>query len=151
MSLSPCRTAVLTRHLWGGRIQSLRAFRRARVVESKGWCVGGFTFSGCRGVAGLLNRLVGLMVGWLVCWFVWLACRRHIWSVDRLALGLEGFEHVSSTSRARLRRASARSLARFGHVPCPSCVREPRLVACSTLTFCSQTPPESQKLVFPVF
>ena len=29
LRLNPCRTAVLTRHLWGGRIQVLRTSRRA--------------------------------------------------------------------------------------------------------------------------
>ena len=96
--------------------------------------VGGSMVVGLVG-PGLLRQRVGASIGSAVvpsvgCWFVWLACRRHIWSVGRLALGLVGFGHVSGTSRARLRRAPATSLAHFGHVPCAFCDRKPTLVAC---------------------
>ena len=51
------------------RIQSLRAFRRARIIECKGWCVNGF---------------VGLgLVASVGCWIVWLVGRRRGWLVGR--------------------------------------------------------------------
>ena len=48
------------------RIQSLRAFRRARIVASKGCCVDGFLGFGGLGAGWLLGRLVGRSAARLV-------------------------------------------------------------------------------------
>ena len=83
LSINPCRTAILTRHLWGGRIQSLRAFRRARVIGSMGSSVDG----------SMGSWVVGLVCPWV---------GRSATPGGVLGTFPARFRHVQRTSRERL-------------------------------------------------